>query len=329
MTHPRPVLENRSYMITRRCAGRRFFLRPEEKVDQAFAYCFGVAVERYGLDVFWLSVMSNHHHDGVHDNDGNYPEFLRYFHSLLARCLNVHLSRWENFWSTEQASALLLGDAEAIFDKMVYSLTNPVKDHLVDRVFNWPGLNSLRYQLSGKPMVVKRPAWFFDKSGEMPDEVTLTFVRPPEFAHLSQEQWADKLRAAVAAAEQKAAAERKATGRKVLGRKAILRQSPYSCPKSCSPRRRLRPRVASPNKWRRIEMLQADQAFIRRYKECLDARRGGASELDVVFPLGTYKLRLLGLVRCEAPPKSDPAPSLPGLARCEAAPEREQAPALE
>jgi len=40
-----------------------------------------------------------------------------------------------------------------------------VKDHLVDGVFNWPGLNSLRYQLSGKPMVVKRPAWFFDKTG--------------------------------------------------------------------------------------------------------------------------------------------------------------------
>ena len=186
-------------------------------------------------------------------------------------------------------------------------------------MFNWPGLNALRYQLSGKPLVVKRPAWFFDKSGQMPDEVTLTFVRPPEFAHLSQEEWADMLRTAVAAVERKAAAERKATGRK-----AILRQSPYSCPKSCSPRRRLRPRVASPNKWRRIELLQADQGFNRRYRQCLEARRAGASELAVVFPRGTYKLRLLGFVRCEPPPHSSP-----GLARCEAASRSTPAAALE
>ena len=310
MTCPRPVLESSTYMITRRCASRRFFLRPEQKVDQAFAYCFGVAAERYGLDVYWLSVMSNHHHDGVHDNDGKYPKFLQYFHSLLARCLNVHLGRWENFWSTEQSGALLLGDAEAIFDKMIYSLTNPVKDHLVDKVLNWPGLNSLRYQLSGKPMVVKRPSWFFDKSGDMPDEVTLTFVRPPEFAHLSQAQWADKLRAAVAAAERKAAAERQSSGRKILGRKAILRQSPYSCPKSCSPRRRLRPRVATPNKWRRIELLQANTSFLRRYREAHRARRAGASELCVLFPLGTYQLRQRGLVRCEAAPQTEPSPAL-------------------
>ncbi len=189
---------------------------------------------------------------------------------------------------------------------------------------NWPGLNSLRYQLADRPMVVKRPDWFFDKSGKMPAEVTLTFTRPPQFAHLSQQQWADKTRAAVAAVEQKAAAERQASGRRVLGRKAILRQSPYSCPKSCSPRRRLRPRVASRNKWRRIELLQANQDFVRRYREALDARRAGASELDVEFPLGTYKLRLLGLVQCEAPPQSTP-----GLAHCEAAPPREQATALE
>lgn len=125
-----------------------------------------------------------------------------------------------------------------------------------------------------------------------------------------REQWADTLRAAVEAVERKAAAERQATGRKVLGRKAVLRQSPYSCPKSCSPRRRLRPRVASRYKWRCIELLQADKRCIRRYKDCLEARRGGASELDVVFPLGTYKLRRLGLARCEGAPQSAPAAAL-------------------
>jgi len=124
MNLPQPVPENRTYMIRRRCAARRFCLRPGERGSPIFACCFGVAAERYGLDVYWLSVVSNHHHDGVYDNDGKYPKLLQYFHGLLARCVNVHLSHWQNFWSTEQSGALLLGDAEAIFDKMVYSLSN-------------------------------------------------------------------------------------------------------------------------------------------------------------------------------------------------------------
>ena len=134
----------------------------------------------------------------------------------------------------------------------------------------------------------------------MPEVVELELARPPEFAHLSQQQWADKLRAAVTKEEQKAAAERIEKGTKVLGRKAILRQSPFSCPKTCAVRRGLRPRVASTNKWRRIERLRANRLFQSRYREAYNRRRAG--ETDVVFPYGTYKLRVQGLVRCAAPP---------------------------
>ena len=218
------------------------------------------------------------------------------FPQLPARCLNVHLGRWENFWATEQPGALHLGDADAIFDKMIYSLTNPVKDHLVDKVVNWPGFNSLRYQLEDKPVVVKRPKWFFDPEGQMPEQVELHFKRPPEFAHLTQQQWADKIRAAVAEVERKAAEERQNTDRRIVGRKAILRQSPYSCPKTCTERRGLRPRVATKNKWRRIELLQANKQFLESYRDAFERRRNGKP--DVVFPFGTFKLRQQGLVHC-------------------------------
>ena len=300
MTPPRRILIDRTHMITRRCTQRKFLLRPSKKTDQAFVYCFAVAAKRYDVDVYWLSVQANHYHAGVRDKHGNYPEFLRYFHSLVARCLNAYRGRWENLWSTEPSGALELGDAEAIFDKMTYSLCNPVKDHLVDRVLNWPGFISYRYQLADKPVVVKRPKWFFNKSGSMPEEVELRFDRPPEFAHLTHEQWADKICAAVTEEEEAAARARQAEGKRVLGRKAILRQSPFSCPKSFAVRRGLRPRVASKNKWRRIELLQANKDFQRRYREAYRQRRAG--DQAVVFPLGTYKLRVHGLVCCESAP---------------------------
>ena len=302
MTKPRQVLKNRTYMLTRRCSERRFFLRPSKQVNQAFVYCFAVAAQKYQIDVYWLSVLSNHHHPGVKDKLANYPEFLGYFHSLLARCLNAHHGRYESFWSNEQSGVLLLGDGEAIFDKMIYALTNPVKDHLVDRVLNWPGFNSLRYQLSGKPVVVERPKWFFDEDGDMPEQVELKFVRPPEFAHLSQQEWTDKIRAAVAEQERIAAEARKETGRRIVGRKAILRQSPHSSPKTRAKRRGMVPRVASKNKKRRVALLAARKRFQERYRDAFIRRSSGES--GVVFPYGTYKLRLQGLsqARCEPPP---------------------------
>jgi hypothetical protein len=223
---------------------------------------------------------------------------LRDFHGLAARCLNARLGRWENFWASESSGVLELGDADAVFGKQIYSLSNQVKDNLVDRVLNWPGVNSYRYQLADKPVVVKRPKWFFDDDGDMPEEVELRFVRPPEFAHLTHEQWAEQILAAVTEEEEKAARKRLAEGKRLIGRKAIRRQSPFSCPKSFAKRRGLRPRVASKNKWRHIEMLQADKHFQRLYREAYSKRRAG--DLGVVFPMGTYKLRVQGLVSCES-----------------------------
>ncbi|HMR73737.1 MAG TPA: hypothetical protein PKD61_01455, partial [Polyangiaceae bacterium] len=57
---------------------------------------------------------------------------------------------------------------------------------------------------------------------------------------------------------------------------------------------------ATKNKWRRIELLQLNRYFQRRYREAYARRSSGDTE--VVFPHGSYKLRVQGLVRCEPPP---------------------------
>lgn len=301
MTAPRQVVPGRSYMLTRRCSERRFFLRPSKASNNTIIFCLGHAATRYQIDVYWVCAMSNHIHLGVYDRHGNYPEFLRYFHSLLARSLNARLGRWESLWANEQPGALHLADGDAVLSTTGYGLSNPVKDHLVDRLVHWPGVHSLSYQLRGQPMVATRPKWFFDEQGTMPERVELVLKRPPEFAHLSDEQWAAKVLAAVTEAEQKAAEERRRTGKRVLGRKAVLRQSPFSCPKSFARRRGLRPRVATRNKWLRIELLQRGKRFAALYRDARERRRAG--ELDVVFPYGSYELARRGLVRCNPPPE--------------------------
>ena len=63
------------------------------------------------------------------------------------------------------------------------------------------------------------------------------------------------LRDRVQAVEAECVAERQRTGRRVRGRRAVLAQSWRSQPASHEPRRKLRPRVAAPSKWARIDAL--------------------------------------------------------------------------
>ena len=90
MTLPRQVVPGRDYMITRRCSERRFFLRPDEDTDNTFIYCLALAARRAKVQITFSVAMSNHHHTGIHDPEGNFPIFTEHFHGLLARCQNEH-----------------------------------------------------------------------------------------------------------------------------------------------------------------------------------------------------------------------------------------------
>jgi putative transposase len=97
-----------------------------------------------------------------------------------------------------------------------------------------------------------------------------------------------ELRARVHDRELDQAAERQRTGRRILGRRAVLAQSWRQLPQSCEPRRNLRPRVASPNQWARIEALMRNRTFVDDYA---DARARWRNGVAAAFPAGTCWLQ--------------------------------------
>jgi REP element-mobilizing transposase RayT len=180
MSIPREVLPGRTYMITRRCTQRQFLMRPDRESNNAFICCLGEAAAPYHIQVLFTAAMSNHHHTGIYDRDGNYPAFLEHFHKLFAKCQNAARGRWENFWSSEQTSVVRLVDPSDVLDKMTYALTNPVKDGLVERAHHWPGVSSIGFVLHGGSLIASRPRHFFREEGPMPESVTLSFSRSPD-----------------------------------------------------------------------------------------------------------------------------------------------------
>lgn len=296
MTVPREILPGRTYLITRRCSQRQFLLRPDKKTNAVFAYCLAEAASRHNIQLVAWAAMSNQFHAVVHDPDGCLPAFLMRLHAMLARCLNVRWSRWENLWSSEPTCATFLATPDAVFEKVCYVLANPVADHLVDRVVDWPGETSLHH-LDGRRTVHERPDFFFDPDGAMPESALVAAQPPCSAREESRAVCAARVREGVARAELEARALRLEMRIRVLGRKAVLAASAFDSPKTLEPRRNLRPAVACRDEAQRIAALEELVAFRVAYHE---ARiRFAAGEHRVLFPAGTYHLRHHAAARCK------------------------------
>jgi hypothetical protein len=133
-----------------------------------------------GFPYPWLA-MSNYHHTGIHDPDGNFPIFTEHFHGLLARCQNAYLGRFENFWSSEPTSVVRLVEPDDILSKMTYAFTNPAAADLVDTVEDWPGVTTFQATMSGGHITATRPKHFFRDNSGMPEVVSLKIARPHGF----------------------------------------------------------------------------------------------------------------------------------------------------
>jgi putative transposase len=304
MSLPRPVLAGRFYLITRRCTQRQFLLRPDRETNNAFAYCLIVAAQLYGIDVLSTVAMSNHHHTIIYDRTGRYPEFIEHFHKLLARCLNVHHRRRENFWSSQQTSVVHLVGSEDVINKLVYVAMNPVKADLVDQAFQWPGVNGFKLLRSGRALTAVRPWFFFrkeEKDGDarkgrkvhqtperlMPESVSLELTIPSELG-MSRDEVIATVDRLVEEGEDAARKKRRSSGITVMGIRRVCDQAPSDCPKSWIAHGRLRPRLAARNREARFEALARIKQFLDAYRKARSAMLLGVS---APFPPGTYWLR--------------------------------------
>ncbi|HEX9049014.1 MAG TPA: hypothetical protein VF841_00615 [Anaeromyxobacter sp.] len=293
MTAPRQIVAGVTYLVTRRCAQRQFLLKPSRTTNQVFLYLLALAAQRFGIRVHAFCVLSNHFHLVLTDPHALLPAFHQLLDALVARAMNASLGRWEDFWAPGSYSAVRLVSPSDVVDKAAYVLANPVAAGLVASGSAWPGLWSAPERIGGEAFVVKRPKRFFDPKGRLPEEVTLRLTVPPGFD--SAEQFRGELERGLEAREADARSRHHARGG-FLGVARVLAQKPTARPAPGEPRRALNPRVAARDKWKRIEALGRLVEFLRAYRVAWKARRAGNA--GVVFPQGTYLLRVLHGVPC-------------------------------
>jgi putative transposase len=281
VTLPRRVLPDTSYLLSRRCLDRRFYLRPSPALNDIYLYALAHAQQKHGVAVHAFACMSDHCHESVTDADGVLPDFMRDFRRELALGAKVLYQIPENVWAAQKPSAVELHGDGAALEKALYTILNPVQAGLVAHAAEWPGAISLP---GIREIEVRRPEiWFGD---DRPEVLTLKITPPPAWKG-TEDEWHEWLAENVAEREEEIRRERAGRGVGVLGKQRILQQSPFDRPRNPDETvPGVHPTVATAGDGKLMKSLVG---MLRAWRQAyVDARELWRVNKATLFPLGTW-----------------------------------------
>lgn len=143
MGRPLRIIEpSRLYFITNRTQQGRLLLTPSREVNEAIGGVLGRALSLFDVEVFAFIFLSNHFHLIVRAAEGQLAPFMSHVQGNIAREVG-RLINWRGaFWERRYSAEPILDD-ESLVERLGYLLSNGVKEGLVRRACDWPGLSSL------------------------------------------------------------------------------------------------------------------------------------------------------------------------------------------
>ena len=282
MSYARRIVDGMTHFVTRRCVGRRFYLKPCEAVNRIILYAFAWAVAEHGMTPHALIAMSNHLHYLLSDPHGRLPLFMRDFHRMVAAAVKTHWKIDETVFADTNASVVTVFGERGVVEKALYTVMNPVSAGLVGRAELWPGVC---WVPGTRQITVKKPdVWF--TGPQWPDELTVTFSAPPAWTG-TEDEWHAMLGESVKAQEKSLQQERIRTQSTLMGVRGVLEQSQTDAPKTKpAPEPKRNPTIATGGDARLMkEQIAVLKAWRRARREALDRWRYDKAQ---VFPLGTF-----------------------------------------
>jgi REP element-mobilizing transposase RayT len=280
--------------VTVRTVHGRFLLRPSRAVNDLVLGVIGRAQKKYGMKIHALAVLSNHAHGLLSpDSPQQLAAFVDYVAGNIAREVG-RLHDWrEKFWARRYRSIVVSHEQDAQVARLAYILGNGVKEGLVERPQQWPGVHCAAALIAGSDLL----GTWFDRTAEYQarrrggnDKTATHFATPERVVFSPLPCWATLEPAAyrqrVAALVDRVIEDgrRQRDGRPVLGRKAILEQHPHDKPLHSD--RSPAPPVHAATREIRLMLRVAYWQFVAAFREAAHRLRRG--DRLVRFPPGAF-----------------------------------------
>ena len=219
---------------------------------------------------------------------------MGYFNGNLAREVG-HLTGWTDRIWARRYQAILVSDEEAAqVERLAYHLAQGVKENLVARVEEWPGVHCAHALLTGESV---EGTWYdrtlarslrlqrkTPEPGQVDIRHTVILSQLPCWRHLVPEAYRARVGELIDQIEATAAAERAKKEVEPLGVKKILEQDPETRPETLD--RSPAPFIHAATRKIRKELLEAYGWFVAAYREAADKLRKG--DRNAAFPPGSF-----------------------------------------
>ncbi len=278
--------ERETLLITRRCIGRQFLLRPDRDANQIFLYCLAVAAKDHSIEVHAVMVMSNHFHLVVTDHFGKRSDFTHDLVRNVACSIQALRGTCGGVFDKSQANFTRLLTPQVVVEKCAYTLVNPVAEGLVSSHQKWPGVSVEVDDIGRRTFHIKRPRYYFRKdSPTWPEVATLKLTVPPDH---EPSEFRGALRAEVREQQELAREKVRASGKRFLSRQRVVDTSPYKRAKSYEDFGTCVPTFATgKGQLEAFKQAAAElKVFRAMYREAL--KRWKQRIRDTLFPEGTW-----------------------------------------
>ena len=295
---PRYFRPNTLVEVTTVAFQNRFLLRPSDEVNDLILGVWGLAQRKLEMPVVAFVVLSTHYHALLIPRDPKHlADFMEFVNGNVAKELG-RLHDWEGqFWHDRYHLVPVSDEEETQASRLVYVLSQGVKENLVDRVTQWPGVHCAATLINGSALTGR---WYDRKRdyaarvlrGEkgvdlekFAREESLVFSPLPCWAHLSKPLYRDEVARMVADIDETAARERRQSGKKSLGVKKILNVKPTGRTKK-DKNKTPKPRFHAIRKEIIERLREAYKEVIQAYRLASARLRDG--DLAAEFPEGTF-----------------------------------------
>ncbi|MFH1807260.1 MAG: transposase [Pseudomonadota bacterium] len=288
----RIIEPQRLYFVTNRTQQGRLLLAPSREVNDLIGGVLGRALSLFEVEIFAFVFMSNHFHLIVRANEGQLSPFMSHLQGNIARELG-RLIHWRGaFWERRYSAEPILDD-ESYESRLAYLLSHGVKEGLVEKARQWPGLSCLPELTGSSPRSFPwiHRAELCRRREKKPElcERSCTTLYPvplsvaPAWARMSQDLRCERVKSLVRDGEKKASEQR--AGRAVLGVKHLRRQRPHHRPRQV--KRSRRPLCHAATRSARQEYRQLYLRTVAVYRDCSHRFRSG--EFGIEFPKYCYR----------------------------------------
>ncbi|MCY1074378.1 transposase [Archangium lansingense] len=289
------------YFVTSRCFQGRLLLRPSAEVNEVVGGVLARAVQQSAgtIRLHAFTFASNHFHLLVWARGAALASFMQYLRSNLSKKVGRLVDWSGGFWERRYSAEPVLDDT-ALVGRLRYVLAHGVKEGLVERCAEWPGLTCLPQLLGPARRLFKWFNWTkrWNKRGSedmagAQERFAQQWAEPVELEVAPLPCWnglgEESRRRAVQGLVEEVEAEARARDKPVLGERAVRVQHPHTRPEHL--KRSPRPLGHASTRQALRELREQYGAFVAAFREA--AARWRRGDFSAPFPLFSFPPRVV------------------------------------